>query len=149
MPEAQKAAIIEWFDQVWNKKSREAIDQLLPDDCVIHDAGNSTKGPEEFKPYFDRMHTMFSDVHVDIHDVVSDGQYACARWTVRMRHTGEGLGVPATGQQASASGMTMVRFVDGKFAEAWQNWDMLGLLGQLQAQAAQPEFKKLAMSGDG
>ena len=26
MPEAQKDLLIQWFDEVWNKKRREAID---------------------------------------------------------------------------------------------------------------------------
>ena len=139
MPEAQKDLLIQWFDEVWNKKRREAIDELLPEECVIHDAGSSTTGPEEFKPFFDRMHGALSDLQITLHNVVSDGAYACARWSASMRHTGDGLGIPATGKTATISGITMARFANGRFVEAWQNWDMLGLLHQLQAEDAAVE----------
>ena len=151
MPESQKALLIQWFDEVWNKKRREAIDELLPADCVIHDAGSSTRGPEEFKPFFDRMHGALSDIQVTLHNVVSEGSFACARWSASMRHTGDGLGIPATGKTATVSVITMARFASGRFAEAWQNWDMLGLLAQLQASEPSPDrtapLLKLAAGG--
>ena len=39
--------------------------------------------------------------------------------------------MPATGKQVRTVGMTMIRFRDGKFGEAWQTWYMLGLLQQI------------------
>jgi predicted ester cyclase len=38
-----------------------------------------------------------------------------------------------TGKQLHVTGMSLFRFADGRIAEAWQNWDMLGLLHQIQA----------------
>ena len=53
-----------------------------------------------------------------------------------MRHTGDALGMPATNKQLHTSGISIVRFKDGRFAEAWQNWDMLGLIQQITDAAA-------------
>jgi hypothetical protein len=33
------------------------------------------------------------------------------------------------------TGISIVRFTDGRFAEAWQNWDMLGVMQQIQQAA--------------
>jgi steroid delta-isomerase-like uncharacterized protein len=136
MSDYQKEVILRWFEEVWNQGRRQAIDELLPADCVVHEGEMSTKGPEEFKPFFDRMRSAFSDIHVSFHDFISEGDLACLRWSVTMKHSGDGLGMPATGKQVHTSGMSMIRFANGRFAEAWQNWDMLGLIEQIKGAAA-------------
>ena len=129
----QKQTLLRWFEEVWNQGRREAIDEILPADCIVHEGDASSQGPEGFKPFFDRMHAAFSGIHVTAHEIICEGDLACLRWSVSMRHTGDGLGMPATGKQLQASGMTMVRFANGRFAEAWQNWDMLGLIEQINS----------------
>ena len=133
MSDHQKQTLLRWFEEVWNQRRREAIDEMLAPDCLVHEGEASSKGPEEFKPFFDRMHAAFSGIHVTPHEIISEGDLVCLRWSVKMRHTGDGLGMPATGKQLQASGMSMVRFANGRFAEAWQNWDMLGLMEQINS----------------
>jgi len=141
MSEHQKQTIIRWFEEVWNKGRRQAIDEMLPPDCIIHDGGASLKGPEEFKKYFDLMRSAFSEIQVTPEEVISEGALVCLRWSVKMRHTGDGLGMPATGRNLQTTGVSIVRFTDGRFAEAWQNWDMMGVMQQIQ----QAEPAKLNM----
>src|SRR6202022_1329899 len=107
---------------------REVIDELMIPDCTIHDGATAITGPAEFKLFYDRMRASFSDMRVIPHHGFGADGYACLRWTAKMRHTGGGLGIPATGKAVEATGICIVRIVDGRFAEAWQNWDMLGLM---------------------
>ena len=136
MSDYQKQMIVRWFEEVWNKGRREAIDEMLLPETVIHDGETDTRGPEEFKPFFDRIYATFSGMRFTTHEVISEGDYTCARWSAAMRHTGDGLGVPPTGRAVGTTGMTLIRFHEGKFAEAWQNWDMLGLIRQMTGVAA-------------
>jgi steroid delta-isomerase-like uncharacterized protein len=131
MSESNIALARRWFDEIWNKGRREAIDELMPADCIIHDGDATIVGPEGFKPYFDRLQAAFSDIHVEILDNFAAGDLVCTRWVVTMRHTGDALGMPATGKQLRATGMGIVRIRNGRFAEGWQNWDMLGLMEQI------------------
>ena len=131
MSDHHKQILIRWFDEVWNKGHREVIDEMISPDCVIHDGEGTSTGPEGFKPFFDRMHVIFSNFHVTPHEVLAEGDLACLRWSVTIRHSGEGLGMPASGKDVRATGMSMVRFKEGKFVEAWQNWDMLGIMQQI------------------
>lgn len=131
-----KATLIRWFEEVWNQGRRETIDELLPEDCVIHDGDTDTRGPAEFKVFFDRLQAAFSDARITPHEAIADGEFACVRWSATMRHTGDSLGIPATNKQLHTSGISIVRFKDGRFAEAWQNWDMLGLIQQITNAAA-------------
>lgn len=142
MSEQPKQTIVRWFEEVWNKGRRQTIDELLSPDCVIHDGNTSLKGPEEFKKYFDLMRSAFSEIQVTPEEAVSEGTLVCLRWSVKMRHTGDGLGMPATGRNVQMTGISIVRFAGGRFAEAWQNWDMLGVMQQIQ----QAEPAKLYMS---
>jgi predicted ester cyclase len=132
-PAQQREAVIRWFEEVWNKGRREAIEEILPPHFVLHEGDVAAKGPEGFKPFFDRMQASFSGIHVTPHEAISDGDYVCLRWSATMRHTGDGLGMKATGKQVHTTGMSMVRFADGRFAEAWQNWDMVGILEQINS----------------
>jgi predicted ester cyclase len=41
------------------------------------------------------------------------------------------MGIPPTGKQVAVSGMDINRIVQGKLAERWAVFDMLGMLQQL------------------
>lgn len=117
-----------WFEEVWNQKRRDAIGEMLHPDAVLHEGGADIPGSAAFHAYFDRMHANFSDFHVVIHDEMEHGDKVCLRWSCSMRHTGDGLGVPATGRTVATTGISIMRVAEGKLIEGWQNWDMAGVL---------------------
>ncbi len=104
---------------------------LLPD-AVLHEAGIDAIGPEGFYPLFDRLIATFSEIHVSVDDVMSDGDRICVRWSFSGKHNGGGLSFPATGMVVHTTGITIMRVADGMLIEGWQNWDMLGLIQQIQ-----------------
>jgi steroid delta-isomerase-like uncharacterized protein len=122
----------QWFEQVWNQGRREAIAELLPPDAVIHDGDTDTVGPEGFYPFFDRINSTLSNMHVNVHETFADGDKVCVRWSCTGKHTGDGLGVPASGANIQITGISIIRVANGKLVEAWQNWDMLGMMQQIQ-----------------
>ena len=132
MSEANKQMAKRWFDEVWNKGRREAIDEMLGADCVIHDGDTSIRGPQEFMQYFDRFQNAFSDIHFEFPEAIAEGDLVYLRWVVTHLHSGDGLGIPASGKRLRVTGMTLVRIVNGRFVEAWQNWDMMGMMEQIQ-----------------
>jgi steroid delta-isomerase-like uncharacterized protein len=129
-----------WFEEVWNKGRREAIRELLEPDAVIYESSEAIRGPEGFYPFFDRMHATFSDIHVLFHDTIAQDDKVCLRWSVTARHTGGGFGIPPTNKTLHATGITVVRIENGKFIEGWQNWDMLGLMQQIQGAGLAPTY---------
>jgi predicted ester cyclase len=54
-----------------------------------------------------------------------------ARYSARGTHKGELNGIAPTGKQVNVSGVSIVRFANGKIVEGWANWDALGLMQQL------------------
>src|SRR4051812_26635948 len=102
-----------WFEEIWNQKRREAIDEMLASDAVIHDGGRTVRGAEEFYQFFDRMQGAFSDVHVTVQETIVQDDKICVRWSCRMTHTGAGLGMPATGKVLDTTGISIFRVASG------------------------------------
>jgi predicted ester cyclase len=121
-----------WFEQVWNEGRREAIAEMLAPEGVLHEAGTDTIGPEGFYPFFDRMRATFSDLRVKVEDTIAEGDKICVRWSCTAGHTGDGLGIAATGVTMHVTGISILRVAGGKLVEGWQNWDMLGMMEQIK-----------------
>jgi steroid delta-isomerase-like uncharacterized protein len=136
MTDSARKLVVRWFDEVWNKKRREVIAEILAPDAVLHESGSDSVGPEGFYAFFDRFHAAFSDFEIVVHDTIAEDDRVCARWTCRCKHTGDALGMPATQKTIQMTGISIICVVDGRFVEGWQNWDMLGMLQQIQG--AQP-----------
>src|SRR5688572_1051959 len=56
-------------------------------------------------------------------EAISERDLVAVRWTARMTHRGDQLGVAPTGNPVTVGGMSFVRVRDGKAVEAWNNWD--------------------------
>jgi steroid delta-isomerase-like uncharacterized protein len=132
MTEADRGVGIQWFEEVWNKGRRSAIAELLPPDAVLHEGETDCVGPEGFYAFFDRLNAAFSEFRVTVHDVIAEGDQTCLRWTCTCKHTGDGLGIPPTQKTVHVTGISIIRIANGRMAEGWQNWDMLGMLEQIQ-----------------
>jgi len=129
-----------WFEVVWNRGRRGAIPELLSPDVLLHDAGEDSVGIEPYLLFFDRMQDTFSEIHVDIEDIVAEYDKAAIRWNCRARHTGYGFSIPPTGVEVRMTGISIIQVEDGKVVEAWQNWDMLGMMEQIQGRGAPPTY---------
>jgi len=125
-----------WFEVVWNRGRRGAIAELLSPNVVIHDAGEDSVGIEPYLLFFDRMHDTFSDIHIDVEEILSEYDKAYIRWTCRAKHTGFGFSIPPTGAEVRITGLSVIHVEEGQVVEAWQNWDMLGMMEQIKGHSA-------------
>ena len=125
-----------WFAEVWTKGRESAIDEMLADDAVVHGLGEpgvDARGPAAFKPFFAKLQAAFGDMQFSVEQTIAEGEWVASRWTARMTHRGDHLGVPATGRRVEVTGMSMGRFRGGKLVEGWNSWDQLALMEQIQA----------------
>jgi predicted ester cyclase len=131
MTESERSLGQRWFELVWNQLRREAIGEMLPPDGVLHENGADSTGPEGFYPFFDRMNATFSGLHVEVEDTIAEGDKLCVRWSCGAKHTGGGLGIDPTGVSIHVTGISIFRVAGNSIVEAWQNWDMLGMMEQI------------------
>jgi steroid delta-isomerase-like uncharacterized protein len=131
-----KRLVRRWFQQVWNEGRIETVEELLAPDAVIHGLGEqglAVPGPKAFLSFFATMRSAFPDVHVQVEQVVNEGEWFAARFSASMTYTGTGLGFAANQKKAKIDGMAMGRVVEGKIVEGWNIWDQRSLLAQLDA----------------
>ena len=121
------------IDEIWNRGQMAMADMFFTADYVDHDPAstNTMRGPEAVKQNATMYRKAFPDLHLHIEDTISDGDHVVARWTSTGTHTGDLQGIAPTGKSITSTGITIARFVNGKIAEEWANWDTLGLMRQL------------------
>lgn len=73
----------------------------------------------------------FPEARFIVEDVIAEGDRVVVRYTVEATHTGNFYGIPATGKAISMSGISIYRLTGGKLAEAWVQYDQLGLMQQI------------------
>ena len=137
MAEEHETFLHRWFEEVWNNRSEDAIDEMLAEDIVAHgltDAeGNTVRGREGFKTLHRAFLSAYPDLKITVEDAITEGDKIAARCTVRATHEGEGIGVSPTKQPVEFTTMTMVRIKDGKIVEGWNEVDFMKMYSQVGA----------------
>jgi steroid delta-isomerase-like uncharacterized protein len=130
--EENKALMRRELEEVWNKHNPDAVDEIYAPDFVNHSAPPGMPNDREgFKAFVGANLGAFPDVKVTIDTLVAEGDKVVSRWTGTGTHTGELMGIPATGKQVNMTGITIVRVADGKIAEFWMESDQMGMMQQL------------------
>jgi steroid delta-isomerase-like uncharacterized protein len=136
---AAETVVRNWFDEVWNQGREETIDRLLSTEAVAHGLpGGPTRGPQAFRSVFKSFRSAFPDLHVAVERTVTEGDVVAAYCHVTGTHTGDSLGVPATGKRVDFHGVTIARITDGTIGEGWNCFDFLTMYQQLGVLPAVP-----------
>ncbi len=134
--------IRQWFEEVWNRGHEATIDAMCSKDAIGYGQaqhGTAIRGPQHFKQFWRNFRAGFSNIHVEFHDTVEQGDRVVLRWTMTMLHSGNFLGIPPTNKKITVNGISIQRFANGKIIEAWDQWDQMSLLVQLGA-VAEPKL---------
>ena len=116
--------------QAWNEGNLEIIDEVYAPNYVNHFTGEDR---EKLKQALEGVRAAFSDLHITLDDSIVEGDQLAFRWTMGAVHTGEYLGVPATGRHVEVRGIHIGRIENGQVVEEWSRGDDLGLLRQMGA----------------
>ena len=130
------------LEESFNEGKFGAADELLAPEAVNHDPATppqmrALRGPEAARRAAEMYRRGFPDLRITVDDVIVGDDMVALRWHSEGTHRGELAGFAPTGVRASATGMSIDRWKDGKIVEAWTEWDNLGLARQLGA--APPE----------
>jgi steroid delta-isomerase-like uncharacterized protein len=122
-----------FIDEVCNGRKLHVADELFAADHSYHDPGSPWvgEGPAGVKDLIGTYHRGVKDARWDVHAMIASGDTVVFRWSGSGTHNGELLGIAATGRKAHVDGIWMLRIADGKIAESWNCWDILGMLQQL------------------
>ncbi len=131
--ESNKALSRRLLEEAFNAGNIDVVDELVATDVVNHDAAlpQPTVGPDATKASIQAYRAAFPDLRITIEEQIADDEGVATRWSAKGTQEGELMGMPATGKQATVTGITIDRIVDGRIGESWTNWDTLGMLQQL------------------
>ncbi len=143
--EANKALVRQNFEVIWSQGNLKAADNIIAPDYVGHIATlpEAVRGVAAFKQVITLYHFSSPDIHFDIQDQIAEGNKVATRWIARGTHQGEFMGVAASGQRLSVSGMSLHRIENGRIQESWDDWDALSMLQSIAEDIFQPLSMRL------
>ena len=131
MSEQNKALNRRIFEAI-GSQNLDALDELIAADTVDHALPpEMPPGLDGQKAFMGMFISAFPDINMTVEDEIAEGDKVVTRWTATGTHTGELMGIPATGKQVIIKGVDINRFSDGKNVEHWGQMDQMGLMQQL------------------
>ena len=143
-PVANKAAFIRVLDAA-NAHDEALLSQTVddvfaPDALIATPLPMKVKGAKTIKEVFAILHRAFPDLHVNVEDMIAEGDKVVSRHTVTGTHCGgEYLGLPPTGKSVTYDEIFVLRFDGGRIAQTWGVVDVLTQMKQLGAIAPQSD----------
>lgn len=135
--EENKALVRKAYDEAWNRKNLDALDELLPTDYDMHRDTAGRSGRDAIKETIATYHSAFPDLQVTIEYLVAENEWVVMRGTWHGTHLGTMQTrygpIPPTGREMSWTGTHLFRIVEGRIAEALYQTDWLALYQQLGA----------------
>ena len=126
-----RAVAIRWFEEIWNQRRTESIDELWAPGGVGHIEGGPTVSKEDFKEARRQLLDALSDFRVELLDVRADGETVFIQRRFTGTHDGLGLGIPPSGRTVDELGLTKLVFRDGRMVEGWDSWNRAAMLARL------------------
>jgi steroid delta-isomerase-like uncharacterized protein len=124
--------IVRELSKIFNGRDYAIAPKLLSPDFYDHEAaGGNPHGPEGYVETAVWIHSVVTDARWVEEDGIATDDRVVVRLRFSGRHTGELLGVPATGRTFSVTHVHVYRLVDGMIVEHWAVRDDLGMLQQL------------------
>jgi predicted ester cyclase len=131
--EENKSVVRRFYDEVMGQGRVEVLDDLMVEGFIDHGEAlfGSPQGRDTLRAGVEAVHGILPGLHVQLHEMVAEGDLVGVRGTMRCRHGGAFLGVAATGHELSWEGIAIFRLEDGRIAERWFNSDSISVVRQL------------------
>ncbi|MBL7987214.1 MAG: ester cyclase [Chlorobi bacterium] len=134
--EQNKGLVRKWILEGWNNnRNQEIVAEIFASNWADGNPAfpNQPKGIEGAMYYVNAYRSVFPDIQFTITHIIAQEDYVCFRFLAEATHRGELMGIPATGKKVNVSGIVIHRIENGKFAESWNEVDLLGVKEQLLA----------------
>ncbi len=118
--------------EVWGEGNAMLADELIAPDLVEHTPFPApVPGLEGHKQVLATFRAAFPDLKVTVDDVIGEGDLTYLSWHGEGTHTGDLMGIPATGKRVRITGMDILRLENGRIKERWAEINAFGLMQQL------------------
>jgi predicted ester cyclase len=109
-----------------------SLSEVIDSEVVNHDVPPGVPtGFAGVRATIGMLHAAFSGQRYEVHRVIGENDTVVIDATMYGRHTGDFLGIPATGREVGMRSIHIIRYRDGREVETWALQDRLGLMQQL------------------
>src|SRR5215204_4767351 len=111
--ETNKQIVRRFLEAGLNGRDLGVLDQVFASDFHWH--GNSlgeVAGLENFKQVIAPLFAAFPDMTIEVEDLIAEGDKVACRFTAHATHTGDLMGIPATGKSVAWAGNPSYRLAD-------------------------------------
>ena len=132
--EENKALVHREMEELFNHTGNlDAVEEIVSPNYVSYEpTSGEVRGIEGARQFAANYRQAFPDLENIVEDMVAEGDKVVVRFRARGTHDGETEAFgPPTGKRMDITGITIKRVADGKIAEAWTNFDALGMMQQL------------------
>jgi steroid delta-isomerase-like uncharacterized protein len=128
-----QAIVRETAARLFNQGDLSAADELIAADAVDHCEPEGTDCRQHFKQVALMLRSAFPDLHMEIHNMVAQGNQVAVHMLMSGTHQGPFMGIAPTGKRFSVEQMRFMRFREGQMTDSWAVIDWLGWRQQLGA----------------
>src|SRR3569833_3712594 len=86
---ANRELVHRWFEEVWNKQSEDAIDQMFAPGGKAYgfpESGSILIGPDKFKEIHRFFLGAFPDISITVQGAICEGDRVAVTWVATMTH---------------------------------------------------------------
>src|SRR5215471_12109992 len=120
--EQNQTIVRQVFDQVFNKRDFELVNQIYAPNCVVHHR-NKTMTLTEALADAREWRSAAPDMMMTIEKIRGEGDMLSVHWIARGTNTGQGHGLKPSGKPIVVRGHTEFRITNGKIAEEWNDFN--------------------------
>ena len=126
--------IVRRYQEIYNTNDLDRLTEVVSEDLLTPNiVPGIPQGLEGAKVAHRLMLAGFPDYQTVIEDLIVEGEKVTARIRMTGTHTGEFMGIPATGKRVEFTGIYIARISNSKIVEHWGEEDGVSLLQQLGA----------------
>jgi len=120
------------FVEMINTHNPDLVDRFVAKDYINHE-DFVADGREANRQFWTAFFTGMPDVMVTMEDLVISGDRVVGRFTYRGTHTGDLVGVPASGKPVEMRSIDIWRVKNGMFVEHWDELNLMQMFQQIGA----------------
>jgi predicted ester cyclase len=120
------------YFEAWGGEDQNAEAEIVAADIVDHNAFvGFPQGIVGHRRRLELFQAAFSEWEHELVLQLAEGNLISHFWRAEGIHSGDLLGVPATGKRIWMTGVDVLRFEDGKLTDIWHQEDLLSVFLQL------------------
>ena len=131
--EENRAVVMRYVEEVWNRHEFDAIDSLVSPDYVNHAATTDEYRQGGARHIWEWILSVFPDHRFDVEHIAADGDTVAVLGMMVGTHEGDLMGLAPTGRRVAARQSHWFRVEEGKLTEHRAVRDDLGMMQQLGA----------------